>query len=58
MPNASNVAVTCFAQVVEAEKLDAVQVVLSDPHYWGGIRALRRFPTLRNASARGLDALE
>ena len=39
VPMASNVAVTCFAQVVEAEKADAVQVVLSDPHYWGGVRA-------------------
>lgn len=39
MAMGSNVAVTCFAQVAEAEKLDAVQVVLSDPHYWGGIRA-------------------
>jgi glucarate dehydratase len=37
-PFASNVAVTCFAQVPEAQKKDAVQIVLSDPHYWGGIR--------------------
>ncbi|MEJ7607501.1 MAG: enolase C-terminal domain-like protein [Bryobacteraceae bacterium] len=46
MPNASNVAVTHFGQVVEAERLDAVQVVLSDPHYWGGVRALRRLSDL------------
>jgi glucarate dehydratase len=46
MPNASNVAVTHFAQVIEAEKLGAVQVVLSDPHYWGGIRALQRLSDL------------
>lgn len=46
MPNASNVAVTHFTQVVEAERLDAVQVVLSDPHYWGGIRALQRLSDL------------
>jgi glucarate dehydratase len=46
MPMASNVAVTHFAQVVEAERLDAVQVVLSDPHYWGGIRALQRLSDL------------
>jgi glucarate dehydratase len=37
-PLASNVAVTCFAHVPEAARMDAVQVVLSDPHYWGGIR--------------------
>lgn len=46
MPMASNVAVTHFAQVVEAERLDSVQVVLSDPHYWGGIRALQRLSDL------------
>ena len=46
MPMASNVAVTCFAQVVEAEKADAVQVVLSDPHYWGGVRAQQRLADL------------
>lgn len=46
MPNASNVAVTHFEQVVEADRLDAVQVVLSDPHYWGGIRAIRRLSDL------------
>ena len=46
MPMASNVAVTHFGQVVEAEKLDGVQVVLSDPHYWGGIRALQRLSDL------------
>jgi glucarate dehydratase len=37
-PLASNVAVTCFAHVPEAARLDAVGIVLSDPHYWGGIR--------------------
>lgn len=46
MPMASNVAVTHFAQVVEAERMDAVQVVLSDPHYWGGVRALQRLSDL------------
>lgn len=37
-PQASNVAVTCFADVPRAKELDAVQIVLSDPHYWGGMR--------------------
>jgi glucarate dehydratase len=46
MPMASNVAVTHFGQVIEGEKLDAVQVVLSDPHYWGGVRALQRLSDL------------
>ncbi|MBI4902795.1 MAG: glucarate dehydratase [Acidobacteria bacterium] len=38
-PFASNVAVTHFRHIPEAYKLDAVQIVLSDPHYWGGLRA-------------------
>ncbi len=40
-PFASNVAVTCFADVPVAKKLDAVQIVLSDPHYWGGLRQVQ-----------------
>ena len=46
MPMASNVAVTCFPQVVEAFQTDGVQVVLSDPHYWGGVRALQQLSFL------------
>ncbi|MCS7024392.1 MAG: hypothetical protein NZV14_06290 [Bryobacteraceae bacterium] len=38
-PLASNVAVTSFAHIPQAWKLGAVQIVLSDPHYWGGLRA-------------------
>jgi glucarate dehydratase len=37
-PLASNVATTCFQHLPLARRLDAVQIVLSDPHYWGGIR--------------------
>jgi glucarate dehydratase len=37
-PLASNVATTCFEHLPVAKHLDAVQIVLSDPHYWGGIR--------------------
>jgi glucarate dehydratase len=37
-PLASNVAVTSFADLHEAVTRDAVQIVLSDPHYWGGLR--------------------
>jgi len=55
MPMASNVAVTHFGQVVEAEKLDAVQVVLSDPHYWGGVRALQRLSDLCETLGLGVS---
>jgi glucarate dehydratase len=37
-PLASNVATTAFEHLPVAKHLDAVQIVLSDPHYWGGIR--------------------
>ncbi len=40
-PLASNVVTTCFAHVPLAARMDAVQIVLSDPHYWGGIRSLQ-----------------
>src|SRR5688500_1560427 len=36
-PLASNVATTCFEHLPVAQHMDAVQIVLSDPHYWGGI---------------------
>jgi glucarate dehydratase len=55
MPMASNVAVTCFEQVVQCHKLDAVQVVLSDPHYWGGVRALRRLSDLCETLGLGVS---
>jgi len=40
-PLASNVAVTNFQDVPKAKSLDAVQIVLSDPHYWGGLRQVQ-----------------
>lgn len=54
-PLASNVAVTCFANVPEAWRTDAVQIVLSDPHYWGGIRNLQRLAHLCETLRMGLS---
>jgi glucarate dehydratase len=54
-PLASNVAVTCFAHVPKAWRLDAVQIVLSDPHYWGGIRNLQRLAHLCETLGMGLS---
>ena len=45
-PLASNVAVVSFEQAVKAKSVDAVQIVLSDPHYWGGIRNQQRLSFL------------
>jgi glucarate dehydratase len=54
-PFASNVAVTCFAQVPRAWKADGVQIVLSDPHYWGGIRKQQQLSHLCDTLGMGLS---
>ena len=41
-PLASNVSVTSFGDLPEAVRLDAVQIVLCDHHYWGGMRQVQR----------------
>ncbi|MEU7206818.1 glucarate dehydratase family protein [Streptomyces sp. NPDC044989] len=38
VPLATNMCVTTFAEIPEAFTKGAVQVVLSDHHYWGGLR--------------------
>jgi glucarate dehydratase len=54
-PEASNVAVTCFADVPKAKALDAVQIVLSDPHYWGGMRNVQQLSYLAGVLGMGLS---
>ena len=54
-PQASNVAVTCFADVPRAQALDAVQIVLSDPHYWGGMRNVQYLSHLTSVLGMGLS---
>ncbi len=54
-PLASNVAVTCFADVPRAWKQDAVQVVLSDPHYWGGVRNTQHLSYLCESLGMGVS---
>ncbi len=55
IPLASNVAVTGFEDILPAWRQDAVQVVLSDPHYWGGIRAVQRLGDLCRCLGLGLS---
>ena len=52
---ASNVATTCFAHVPQARELDAVQIILSDPHYWGGIRKQKQLSELCEVLGMGLS---
>jgi glucarate dehydratase len=51
----SNVAVTAFPDVVRARDLDAVQIVLSDPHYWGGMRQVQYLSHLCQSLGMGLS---
>jgi glucarate dehydratase len=54
-PLASNVAVTCFADVPAASRLGAVQIVLCDPHYWGGLRQVQHLSHLCGVMGMGLS---
>ncbi len=51
----SNVAVTSFPDVPKAKALDAVQIVLSDPHYWGGMRQVQLLSHLCSTLGMGLS---
>jgi glucarate dehydratase len=51
----SNVAVTTFPDVMRARELDAVQIVLSDPHYWGGLRQVQYLSHLTELLGMGLS---
>jgi glucarate dehydratase len=55
IPVASNVAVTQFPDVIRARDLDAVQIVLSDPHYWGGLRQVQQLSHLCGVLGMGLS---
>src|SRR5262249_40906663 len=52
---ASNVAVTSFADLPEAYEKDAVQIVLCDPHYWGGLRQVQHLGKLCRTFGLGLS---
>src|SRR5258708_13073399 len=54
-PLGSNVAVTCFPDLAEAVEKKAVQVVLSDVHYWGGLRATQHLGKLCKTFGLGLS---
>lgn len=54
-PMASNVAVTGFPDVPRARDLEAVQIVLSDPHYWGGLRQVQYLSHLCQVLGLGMS---
>ncbi|MBI3856843.1 MAG: glucarate dehydratase [Planctomycetes bacterium] len=54
-PLGSNVAVTCFPDLEESVRKSAVQVVLCDVHYWGGLRAVQHLGKLCKTFGLGLS---
>lgn len=55
MPLASNMAITGFADLPESIATDAVQVILGDHHYWGGLRAITHLGRLCETFGIGLS---
>lgn len=54
-PLASNVATTTFEHLPIAVRDDAVQIVLCDPHYWGGLRQVQHLARVCEAFGLGLS---
>lgn len=54
-PLASNVATTTFEHLPMAVRDDAVQIVLCDPHYWGGLRQVQHLARVCQAFGLGLS---
>jgi glucarate dehydratase len=54
-PLASNVAVTSFADIPRSVQLDAVQIILCDVHYWGGMRQVQHLACLAKTFNIGLS---
>ncbi|MDQ3541558.1 MAG: glucarate dehydratase [Chloroflexota bacterium] len=55
MPLATNMAVTSYAEIPESVQKDAVQVILGDHHYWGGLRAIVELGRLCKTFGLGLS---
>jgi glucarate dehydratase len=55
VPLATNVAVTSFGHIPESVAKDAVQVILCDHHYWGGMRQVQHLAKLAETFNIGLS---
>ncbi|WP_326802399.1 glucarate dehydratase family protein [Streptomyces sp. NBC_01788] len=55
VPLATNMCVTTFAEIREAFTSNAVQVLLSDHHYWGGLRNTQQLAALCAAFGVGVS---
>ena len=54
-PLATNVAVTSFGDIPRSIQLDAVQIILCDHHYWGGMRQVQHLSNLCKVFGIGLS---
>jgi glucarate dehydratase len=55
VPLASNVALTSFNHIPQSVKLDAVQIILCDHHYWGGMRQVQKLAKVAQTFGIGLS---
>lgn len=55
VPLASNVAVTSFSDIPSSVAKDAVQIILCDHHYWGGMRQVQHLAKLAETFNIGLS---
>ncbi|MGB3305544.1 MAG: enolase C-terminal domain-like protein [Thermomicrobiales bacterium] len=55
MPLATNMCVTSFGDIPESVAKDAVQVILGDHHYWGGLRAVVELGRICSTFGMGLS---
>lgn len=55
LPLATNMVVTCFEHFRRSVGVDAVQIVLSDHHYWGGLRASQTLAAMCDTFSLGLS---
>lgn len=55
IPLATNMVTIAFGQIPETVRLNAVQVILSDHHYWGGLRATQTLAAIGRTFGIGIS---
>lgn len=55
LPLATNMCVVAFEDIAEAVRKDAVQIILGDHHYWGGLRHTRELGAICSTFGIGLS---
>ncbi len=55
MPLATNMVTVAFGHLPETIRLNAMQVILSDHHYWGGLRATQQLAAIGRTFGLGIS---